>query len=73
MFAPKSARTNVLLVDDGDEMQGSLLSNLWHGEARSSTRSSELAGNVATFGNHEFDWGQDVLIARTQRGQRTRT
>ena len=55
---------NTLLVDAGDEMQGSLLSNLYHGE-------STIAGfnavgyDVATFGNHDFDWGQSVLTDRT--------
>ena len=56
--------SKVIVVDTGDEMQGSLLSNLTHGEAT-------IAGfnatgyEVATFGNHEFDWGQDNLAART--------
>lgn len=56
--------SKVVVVDSGDEMQGSLLSNLTHGEAT-------IAGfnatgyEVATFGNHEFDWGQDNLAART--------
>lgn len=55
---------NTLLVDSGDEMQGSLLSNIYHGE---STIGAMNAMNYAasTFGNHEFDWGQDVLNART--------
>jgi 2',3'-cyclic-nucleotide 2'-phosphodiesterase (5'-nucleotidase family) len=55
---------NVLLVDAGDEMQGSLLSNLYHGESVIATFNA-MNYDLATFGNHEFDWGQTVLISRT--------
>jgi len=55
---------NVLLVDAGDEMQGSLLSNMTKGEATIATYNA-MGYKVATFGNHEFDWGQTVLGART--------
>ena len=55
---------NVLLVDAGDEMQGSLLSNLQKGEPTIATFNA-MGYNVATFGNHEFDWGQSVLTDRT--------
>jgi len=54
----------VLLVDAGDEMQGSLLSNLQQGEPTIATFNA-MGYNVATFGNHEFDWGQTVLGDRT--------
>jgi 2',3'-cyclic-nucleotide 2'-phosphodiesterase (5'-nucleotidase family) len=54
---------NVLLVDAGDEMQGSLLSNIWQGVPV--IDAYNLMGyDAATFGNHEFDWGQDVLGER---------
>lgn len=55
---------NVLLVDGGDEMQGSLLSNLQKGAPVIATYNL-MGYAVATFGNHEFDWGQDVLATRT--------
>ena len=55
---------NVLLVDAGDEMQGSLLSNLQKG-APVIAAFNAMGYNVATFGNHEFDWGQTVLSDRT--------
>ncbi|MEW6059163.1 MAG: 5'-nucleotidase C-terminal domain-containing protein [Actinomycetota bacterium] len=55
---------NVLLVDGGDEMQGSLLSNLQKGAPTIGTFNA-MGYNAATFGNHEFDWGQQVLIDRT--------
>ena len=55
---------NVLLVDAGDEMQGSLLSNLDRAAPTIATFNA-MGYNAATFGNHEFDWGQTVLAART--------
>ncbi len=55
---------NVLLVDIGDEMQGSLLSNLQRGVPVIATYNT-MKYDVATFGNHEFDWGQETLGART--------
>ncbi len=61
---------NVLLVDPGDEMQGSLLSNLGDGTATGKGIPTidvynTMGYNVATFGNHEFDWGQINLANRT--------
>jgi 2',3'-cyclic-nucleotide 2'-phosphodiesterase (5'-nucleotidase family) len=61
---------NVLLVDAGDEMQGSLLSNLGDGTPTGKGKPTidvynNMGYNVATFGNHEFDWGQLNLKART--------
>ena len=54
---------NVLLVDAGDEMQGSLLSNLGDGTPTGKgmptiATFNAMGYDVATFGNHEFDWGQ---------------
>ena len=60
--------SNVLLVDAGDEMQGSLLSNLQKGAPTIATFKA-MGYAVATFGNHEFDWGQVNLADRvTQAG-----
>jgi 2',3'-cyclic-nucleotide 2'-phosphodiesterase (5'-nucleotidase family) len=61
---------NVLLVDAGDEMQGSLLSNLGDGTATGKgiptiATYNAMGYDVATFGNHEFDWGQVNLANRT--------
>lgn len=56
--------SNVLLLDAGDEMQGSLLSNLQKG-APTIDVFNNMGYQVATLGNHEFDWGQTVLISRT--------
>ena len=62
--------SKVLLADAGDEMQGSLLSNIGNGEPSGKGMPTIAAFNaigydVATFGNHEFDWGQANLSART--------
>src|SRR5512137_2278110 len=54
---------NVLLLDAGDEMQGSLLSNLQHGLPTIEVYKA-MGYGAATFGNHEFDWGQTVLTDR---------
>ena len=59
-----------LLVDAGDEMQGSLLSNLGDGTATGKgiptiATYNAMGYDVATFGNHEFDWGQVNLANRT--------
>ncbi|NTU80499.1 MAG: hypothetical protein HGA45_14155 [Chloroflexales bacterium] len=55
--------SNTLLLDGGDEMQGSLLSNLKKG-APTIDLFNALGYDAATFGNHEFDWGQDTLKSR---------
>jgi 2',3'-cyclic-nucleotide 2'-phosphodiesterase (5'-nucleotidase family) len=54
---------NVLLLDAGDEMQGSLLSNIQQGIPTIDVY-NHMGYAAATFGNHEFDWGKDVLAAR---------
>ena len=59
---------NVLLFDAGDEMQGSLLSNLQQGVPVIDYFNT-IGYNAATFGNHEFDWGQTVLGDPHGRGQ----
>jgi len=56
--------SNTLVLDAGDEMQGSLLSNLQKGAPTIATFNA-MSYDAATFGNHEFDWGQTVLTSRT--------
>jgi 2',3'-cyclic-nucleotide 2'-phosphodiesterase (5'-nucleotidase family) len=62
--ANTAAGKSTLLVDAGDEMQGSLLSNIWQGVPTIDVFNN-MSYEVGTFGNHEFDWGQTVLGART--------
>jgi 2',3'-cyclic-nucleotide 2'-phosphodiesterase (5'-nucleotidase family) len=54
---------DVLLMDAGDIMQGSLLSNIQKG-LPTIDYYKQIGYNVATLGNHEFDWGQAVLAKR---------
>jgi 2',3'-cyclic-nucleotide 2'-phosphodiesterase (5'-nucleotidase family) len=54
---------HVLLVDGGDEFQGTLASNLAFGKPITGIF-NELGYAAAALGNHEFDWGQDTLRAR---------
>lgn len=50
-------------LDAGDQMQGTLASNLVYG--RSSIEALSLLGlDAAAIGNHELDWGLDTLAAR---------
>ena len=52
-----------ILVDGGDEFQGTLASNLAFGRPISEIF-NHLGYAAAALGNHEFDWGQDTLRAR---------
>jgi 2',3'-cyclic-nucleotide 2'-phosphodiesterase (5'-nucleotidase family) len=53
----------LLLVDGGDEFQGTLASNLAFGLPVARIF-NELGYAASALGNHEFDWGQDTLRAR---------
>ncbi len=52
-----------LLLDAGDMMQGTPISNLLQGMSVIDVY-NHMGYNAATMGNHEFDWGQAVLQAR---------
>ncbi|HEV8448392.1 MAG TPA: 5'-nucleotidase C-terminal domain-containing protein [Gemmatimonadaceae bacterium] len=52
-----------VLVDGGDEFQGTLASNLAYGRPVSGIY-NHLGYTAAALGNHEFDWGTDTLRAR---------
>lgn len=54
---------NVLLLDAGDVMQGQPISNLFEGSSNIDVFNM-MGYKAAAVGNHEFDWGQDVLAAR---------
>ncbi len=59
---------NVLVFDAGDIMQGSLISNLQQGVPTFDYYRT-IGYNAATFGNHEFDWGQAVLGERIAQAE----
>lgn len=58
-----ACRCATLWVDGGDQMQGTLQSNLVYG--RSTIEAFNAMGlDAAVVGNHDLDWGQDTLLAR---------
>jgi 2',3'-cyclic-nucleotide 2'-phosphodiesterase (5'-nucleotidase family) len=59
---------NLLLLDAGDIMQGSLVSNLQKGLPTIDYYRT-IGYNAATLGNHEFDWGQTVLGNRIAQAE----
>jgi len=56
------------LVDAGDMMQGKPISNLLFGESVIDVFNA-MDYDVATVGNHEFDWGQEKLLARIDQAE----
>ena len=61
----KRAPGRTLLLDGGDAWQGSFISNANKGEAV--TRAMTLMGyDAMAVGNHDFDWGQDVIAQRAK-------
>jgi 5'-nucleotidase/UDP-sugar diphosphatase len=59
------APERTLLVDAGDAWQGTFISNANKGEAV--TKAMNLMRyDALAIGNHEFDWGQDVLAQRAK-------
>ncbi|MHB8631312.1 MAG: bifunctional metallophosphatase/5'-nucleotidase, partial [Candidatus Limnocylindria bacterium] len=59
------APERTLLVDAGDAWQGTFISNENKGQAITQIMSL-LKYDAQTVGNHDFDWGQDVLRQRAQ-------
>src|SRR5581483_11890294 len=57
-----------VLVDGGDEFQGTPASNLAFGRPVVSLYNA-LGYAAAAIGNHDFDWGQDTLRARMQEAR----
>lgn len=55
-----------ILVDGGDEFQGTPASNLAYGRTVV-TLFDSIGVTAAALGNHEFDYGQDTLRARIQQ------
>lgn len=61
--AAARCRCPVLRLDGGDQMQGSLASNLVYGRSTIEALNA-LRLDAAVIGNHELDWGVDTLRAR---------
>lgn len=56
----RNAEKNVLLVDAGDAVQGSLFFYLYKGEVESNVM-NQMKVDIGILGNHEFDNGMDAL------------
>ena len=61
--AARACNCPSIRLDAGDEMQGTLLSNLAYGKATIAALGA-LGLDAAAIGNHEFDWSVDSLRAR---------
>ncbi|HYZ87870.1 MAG TPA: bifunctional UDP-sugar hydrolase/5'-nucleotidase [Myxococcales bacterium] len=57
-----------LLIDGGDEFQGSLISNQFEGRAVVDVF-NEIGVTAAALGNHEFDFGLRVLLERMKQAR----
>lgn len=57
------ANTDVVLLSSGDMFQGSLDSNINQGSLMIDIM-KEMRFDAMTIGNHEFDWGVDVLSSK---------
>ena len=58
--AAEAAGRSVLLIDAGDQFQGSLFYTAWHGEVELAVM-HVLGTEAMAVGNHEFDNGPDTL------------
>ncbi|MDE6367520.1 MAG: metallophosphoesterase, partial [Muribaculaceae bacterium] len=66
----REANPNVLVVDAGDIVQGTLYFHLFKGEVEQQML-NELGYDVQILGNHEFDNGMDVLKTMLDRAEPT--
>jgi 2',3'-cyclic-nucleotide 2'-phosphodiesterase/3'-nucleotidase/5'-nucleotidase len=66
--AAAECRCPVLRVDAGDEMQGTLPSNLFFGRSTVAAL-GDFGLQAAAVGNHDFDWTVDTLRARMREAR----
>lgn len=59
---------NVILVDNGDSVQGEPLATMTTGSANIELMNT-LGYEIATIGNHEFDYGMDRFLELTELAQ----
>ncbi len=58
--------SNVLLIDDGDAIQGEPVGTMTHGDAIIDLMNA-VGYDAAIPGNHEFDYGMDVFMSLTEK------
>ena len=63
--AYERAGNHVLLVDNGDSIQGEPVGTMTSGEANVKLMNA-VGYDIATMGNHEFDYGMDRFFALTE-------
>ena len=56
----------IVLLDAGDAMQGTPISNLFNGSSTIAFY-NDLGYDALTVGNHDFDWGQEILSDRSKQ------
>lgn len=66
--ARRSSECPVFLLSAGDVMQGTAISNLERG-ASTIEAFNAIGYDAAALGNHEFDWGIEVLRERIQQAE----
>ena len=66
--AAAQCRCTVLKLDAGDEMQGTLESNMVYGRSMVDAL-NQLGLGAAAVGNHDFDWSIDTLRARMHQAR----
>lgn len=59
-------KSNTVLLNSGDMFQGSLASNYNYGSLLTDCMDN-IGFDSFTYGNHEFDWGLDVMRALSQK------
>jgi 2',3'-cyclic-nucleotide 2'-phosphodiesterase (5'-nucleotidase family) len=64
----RAPQCTALLLDGGDQFQGSPASNMGYGRPVV-TLFNRLGRTASALGNHEFDWGQDTLRARMREAR----
>ena len=62
----RKAESNTLLFDQGDAWQGSVYSNHNHGKLITDVM-NYVRYDARSIGNHDFDWGVDVIKENNQR------
>ena len=62
----KDHEKNVLLLDQGDTWQGSIYSNINHGELITDVM-NYVHYDARTIGNHDFDWGPEYIKKNTAK------
>ena len=66
----RTKNPNTILIDAGDHLQGANIANFFKGQSVVEIYNA-IGYTYATFGNHEFDWGKDILKQRIQEAKYT--